>query len=266
MSEVKSACSDIYPLASYQRTKHKSTMKTAVKNPNANPIIERIDREIARQRTSRSAVCVKAGLSRDFLRKMAERGPQASARSASLEKIAGVLGLDFAELVGVGEATEIPPEFENVRGDVRPARIKGLTSKLALRDLPVRGTAAGAVANNGFRLTDDIIDFVARPPALAGIDDAYAIYVTGESMIPLHKPGDLCCVHPGRPCLPGDSVIIQVKYSEDAPIEAYIKTYIRTTPEWVITKQYNPPSEIKYKVGNVYKIHHVMTMREIFGV
>lgn len=230
-----------------------------------NLIIERIDREIARQKTSREAVCLKAGLSRDFLRKMAERGPGASARGASLKKIAIALGISLTEIINADDVTEIPAELKNVRGDIRPARIRGLTSKAAVRDLPVMGTAAGAVAN-GFRLTQDIIDVVGRPPALLGIDEAYAIYVTGESMIPLHKPGDLCCVHPGRPCLPGDSVVIQIKLAEDAPIEAYIKTFVRTTPEYVITQQYNPPAEVKYKIKTIYKMHHVMTMRELFGV
>lgn len=163
-----------------------------------------------------------------------------------------------------------PPEVETktgakaIAGEIRPAKV-GLGETHLRRDLPVVGTACGAIAN-GFIIGNDVIDYVLRPPALSGIDQAYAIYVEGESMLPLHKPGDLCFVHPGRPCLRGDSVIIQLKHGEGKPIEGYIKTFIRANDEWIFAQQYNPAGEVKYKKAFVYRMHHVLTMKELFGV
>ena len=39
--------------------------------------------------------------------------------------------------------------------------------------------------------------------------DAYAIQVVSESMSPLHKPGDLCFIHPHRFYRDGDSIVVQ---------------------------------------------------------
>jgi phage repressor protein C with HTH and peptisase S24 domain/DNA-binding XRE family transcriptional regulator len=156
-------------------------------------------------------------------------------------------------------------EAKAIASDVRLAQLLESAEERLRRDLPVMGRAAGAIAN-GFIIDNNVIDYVPRPPALLGIDQAYAIYVQGDSMVPLHKPGDLCFVHPGRPCLRGDSVIIQLKHGENKPIEGYIKTFVRADEHWIIAQQYNPPGEVKYKKAFVYRMHHVLTMKELFGV
>ena len=150
-------------------------------------------------------------------------------------------------------------------GDVRGSGLKVPLAKALPRNLPVLGTVRGAVASNGFQLRDETVDYVGRPPALLGVDDAYALYVVGDSMSPLHRPGDICCVHPGRPCQPGDSIIIQVKNGPTAPIEAYIKILVEETKDWIVTRQLNPSAEMRFKRSTLVNMHHVMTMREILG-
>ena len=85
-------------------------------------------------------------------------------------------------------------------------------------------------------------------------------------MAPLHKRGDLCFVHPGRPCLAGDSVIIQIRIRKEGPSETYIKTLVKLTEEWIVAKQYNPPCEVEYKRETVIQLHHVLTVNEMFGI
>jgi SOS-response transcriptional repressor LexA len=230
-----------------------------------NPILERIDRELARQGKSREAISKEAGLSRDYLRKMGTRSPKGSGNLAAISKIEKALGFEGGELLA--EITKADPDegAKSITGEIRRAKVKRGLTEHHPRDLPVVGRASGALAN-GLIIDNDAVDLVFRPPALSGIDQAYAIYVTGESMVPLHKPGDLCFVHPGRPCLRGDSVIIQLKHGESKPIEGYIKTFIRANEEWIIAQQYNPPCEVKYKKAFVYRMHHVLTMKELFGV
>lgn len=222
-----------------------------------NRLVERID--ALRGAETREALCIRAKLSRDFIRKIEMRGPAASARADTLVKIANALG------VSVGELTQ-PQISDQVgaapRSEVRP--IKRRADLPSTRDVPVYDAILSSGAD-GFEIVENVIDYVLRPPALAGLNGVYALYVVSDSMAPMHRPGDLCFVHPGRPCLAGDSVILQIRTDPAGPIETYIKTYMRTSGGWIVTQQYNPPKEVKYAASSVLKMHHVMTMRELFG-
>ncbi|HUO54933.1 MAG TPA: hypothetical protein VMU18_09340 [Rhodoblastus sp.] len=132
------------------------------------------------------------------------------------------------------------------------------------KDLPVRGTAAGN-AINSFTLTNDVIETVRRPPALEGVPDSYAIRAIGRSMVPLHKPRALCFVHPHLPYGPDDSVVIQIRTHESAPVLAYIKVFVRETEDGVVVKQLNPPQESSFSHSEIVTIHKIMTMDDIFA-
>ena len=101
--------------------------------------------------------------------------------------------------------------------------------------------------------------------ALEGSPDAYALRVTGELMLPLHRPGDLCIVHPHRPYRRGDSVIVQVRTYEGATAEGYIKAYKRQTDDMLYCEQYNPPAEVAYKKATIISVHKVLTVAEMLG-
>lgn len=134
------------------------------------------------------------------------------------------------------------------------------------RDLPVYGTAAGAVSGAFILDMGDVVDYVRRPPALAGIDKAYAIYVEGDSMWPEHKPGDLRIVHPGRKPQPGDDVIVITQNHEHDRPQAYIKRLVRRTADKVVVRQLNPAFEHAFQREFVVALHRVLTMNELFGV
>ena len=211
---------------------------------------------------TRESVCKAAGLSRDLLRKLASR-PTAMPRFDNAARIAHVLGVSVESLLD-----DEPTETSNpspLRGEVRPAPVKPLASREMDRDLPVQGTAAGALLGS-FEITREVIDYVRRPPALVGVPNAYAIYVTNDSMFPMHSSGELRFVHPGRPILRGDTVVIQIKPHATAEVEGYIKLFEGYKDDWLIARQLNPEGTVKYKRDTIDKVHKVLTMNDLFGV
>ncbi|MDI9847342.1 S24 family peptidase [Rhodoblastus sp. 17X3] len=210
-----------------------------------------------------SAFATAAGLNKDTLTRTIGRGGTPSMET--LRKIAAWLGVPVNDLLAsggpFGETTA-----KNWRNrEIAPAPVKRPAAESMRRDLPVRGTAAGS-AVNGFEISPNIIEYVRRPPALESVLDAYAIQVVGESMSPLHRPGDLCFLHPHRFHRRGDSVVIQLKAHDGAPIEAYIKTFKRETQDEIIVEQLNPKAEIRYKKNTILSVHKVLTMSELFGI
>jgi len=73
------------------------------------------------------------------------------------------------------------------------------------RNLPVYGCARGGV-DGSFEMNGQGMDYVERPPSLAGARNAYAVYVQGDSMSPRFEAGWLLHVNPNRPVRRGDNV------------------------------------------------------------
>lgn len=134
--------------------------------------------------------------------------------------------------------------------------------------IPILGTAAGAVISESFEGTSlgEPIGRIQLPPALEGTRGLYAVYVAGESMQPMHSPGDLRIIHPHKPALPGQSVVVQTRAWDADPGQAYIKIYERSTPDKVILRQLNPPATIEIPARHVTALHRVLTTAELFGV
>lgn len=131
--------------------------------------------------------------------------------------------------------------------------------------IPVYGTAAGSVMGS-VAISDNVIDYVARPHGLRNAQHSYALYVTGISMQPLYKQGDILFLHPGRPPRSGDIVVIQTQNHKDADVISYVKEYVRRTDDGILVKQYNPEAEIVFKHDTIKEIHRVMTVNELLGV
>lgn len=190
------------------------------------------------------------------------RGKSASPRVDTLEKLALVLKTTPQWLTGVDASSDAPAG----------AMAAGLSGKIAnmpagafANDVPVMGTAAGSLAQGAFQFEGGVIDYVRRPPALVGSRDIYAIYVEGDSMFPEHRAGDLRFVHPHRPARIGDSVVVQTRKHESAPIEATIGHLKKVTHDRVILGKINPPASVDLIRGTVVAIHRVMTMNDLFG-
>ncbi len=153
--------------------------------------------------------------------------------------------------------------------EIRMADVAAPGRDLAM-DLPVRGTALGSVIDGKFEGFDffgaDAVDYVRRPPGLASVRDAYAIFVVGDSMHPAHPHGSLRFVNPHRPAAIGDTVVVQTRRWESDPGQGYIKVLRRRSGERVVLEQYNPPMTIEVPVKYVVSIHKVPELNELYGV
>lgn len=133
------------------------------------------------------------------------------------------------------------------------------------RDLPVRGVAVGGT-DADFQLNGETVDYVRRPPGLAKVRDAFAIYVVGDSMSPRFEEGELLFINPHRPARPGDDVLIEMKPNGHEAGDAFIKRLVKRTPTQWVCRQFNPPAELSYPVAEVKHVLRIMSGADLLGV
>ncbi|HYD17504.1 MAG TPA: S24 family peptidase, partial [Patescibacteria group bacterium] len=125
--------------------------------------------------------------------------------------------------------------------------------------VPDNGYAAGSeeVAKKsvtGLNLANgDIVDWVARHPALNGIKDAFGIYVFSDSMEPRYFRGELIYVHPGRPAEPNKDCVIEMKNGD-----AYIKRLLKVGDQKIRVRQFNPPGDSDVPLKDVQALYSVI--------
>ncbi len=215
-----------------------------------NPLVARLDAACESLGITREALSLRAGLDRGYLQKLNDRGPHASVRTATLIRLADAADIPRGELLGMAPGKSVaPPSLPSQR--------------LPGAQVPILGVAAGAIAG-AFAISNQAIGWVDRPPGLQHVPDAYAVYVTNDSMSPAHNPGDLRFVNPHKPPRAGDTVIVQIS-SNGSEFEAYIKTLARQSGEWLVCQQLNPAAEVKYSLNTVRRLHKVLTMNELFN-
>lgn len=191
-------------------------------------------------------------------------GRSKNPRIDTLRRIAPVLETTAEWLMTrQGEKVAIPPQ----EGDVVSAPMERTYERLD-RDLPVFGTAKGSLVDGveGIDIfSTTAVDYVRRPAVLVNVPGAYAVYVSGDSMEPVHPNGALRLVHPHRPVSPGDSVIVQTRHYNGAPSQGYIKVLRRRSGDRLILEQYNPAAKIEIPVKYVLSVHKVLDMNDLFG-
>lgn len=226
----------------------------------------RIDRRLKALGLSMRDASLRAGLNEGAVRDLKRRST--NARIGTFAKLAPVLGTTEEWLInGTGPeeiASGVPPVVAlPAVGDVRPSDVRMPDPDVFPRDLPVHGTVAASVINgkDTFEI-EQVIDYVRRPPSLAKVRDAYALFVTGESMVPMYRPGDLVMVHPYKPPAVGDTVIVQLRGD---PPQGFIKVLVGRTPEYLLLQQLNPVATIKCKHESIKAVHKVMTLAELMA-
>lgn len=125
-------------------------------------------------------------------------------------------------------------------GDVVVTKAEPPVLLAGSKSIPILGTAMGSIVRDdieGFRFEGGELGYTARPEQLANVPDAYAILIVGDSMVPLHPPGERRLVNPRRPTAPGNTVIVITKHWEDDPGQAYIKVLKRRTQTSIILEQ-----------------------------
>lgn len=204
---------------------------------------------------------VRGGLERTFIRDIVA-GKKTSIRGASIGKLAAALEIpETALLQAISAPGSLAP---TMKGEARLAPVTP-PARVLPADVPILGTAAGSLAG-AFRLGEEAIGWVQRPPGLAQARDIYAIYVQGSSMEPEHRPGDLRFVNPHRPPRVGDSVVVQTRWHENRDVESYLGHLKRRTEEKTAIGKLNPVAEVDFENRFVVAVHKVLDMNELFGV
>lgn len=211
-----------------------------------------------------------AGLDKTYLRKLFER-PSSSPRGNTLERLAQALQVDVTHLVHSPSDQHQSdfmlehPDGTKSQVEVKSAPINPPARQSMPNDVPVLGTAAGSM-EGAFQLTDGVIDYVRRPPALMNARDVYSIFVEGSSMYPEHKHGDLRFVSPHKPARVGDSIVIQIKNDGRLTYDAMIGHLLKRTSTQIQIGKLNPEMTLTYSLNDIVSIHKVLDMNELFGV
>jgi phage repressor protein C with HTH and peptisase S24 domain len=123
------------------------------------------------------------------------------------------------------------------------------------RMLPVLGEVVGG-SDGHYDFNGTVLDYVACPPSLANVPDAYAVWIDGESMYPRFKSGELAYVHPRKPARRGDDVVVQVRpNAEDAPPRGFVKELVGYSGDKLVLKQFNPDIRIEFPRDDIVSIH-----------
>ena len=122
--------------------------------------------------------------------------------------------------------------------------------------IPVRSAGRGGSEQEMF-LQDGPIDYVRRPPSLAQVRDAYAIYVVGDSMQPRFRPGQILHVNPFKPAQPGAGVVVTKTNGA-----VLIKEFVRQDGKTLHVRQYNPAETLDYLTAEVAAVHVVVGLQE----
>ena len=167
---------------------------------------------------------------------------------------------------GLREATAPAAGETGAQPDGTPVAVPVPSAPEMSKDLPVRGTAAGADGEVGAMQFDGgVVDYVRRPPGVSGAKEVYGLYVVGDSMWPKYPNGELVICHPRRPVNPGNDVILQVQRGEHADLEVFVKNFVRRNQKEIVVQQYNPERTLSFRPSDVVAIHRILSLPELLG-
>jgi phage repressor protein C with HTH and peptisase S24 domain len=158
----------------------------------------------------------------------------------TLQRLAGALGV-------TAEALALRAGAQSATATLSPLQLPA--------DVPVLGTAVGGDSGD-FSFNGMVVDYVRRPQGVAQMRNIYALWVTGDSMAPWNRRGDLIYVTPTRPPVPGDHVVVEL-----AGVQAHeagtamVKLLAGQTPTQYRLRLYNPERDFTIARMRVKAIH-----------
>ncbi len=160
--------------------------------------------------------------------------------------------------INVDEPALLDPVVFDCQGALRSYRFssnglapKSHTRTAAFTDnrcLPVRGRAQGGQDGN-FVIEEQPIDWTFRPADLQGVNDAFAVFVSGDSMVPKYKNGDLVYVHPTRSIAKKRYVLV-----ETTEHKGFIKQFVSWQEDVLVVQQFNPEQEVRIPKETVLRL------------
>jgi transcriptional regulator with XRE-family HTH domain len=199
----------------------------------------------------------RAGLTQADLARDLELAPSAVSRMLRGERqmklaeaiqTAAFLGVSEEEVLRRAGATDTSEREPRRRG--RPPRSATMASAPALRQdtVPIRS------AGEQHRAPDDgPIGYTLRPANLAGVRDAYAIYMVGDAMEPRYEPGWLLHIHPFKPPTRGRDVVV---YTKDQRV--LIEQFVQWDGEVLVLRRIHPDETFRIPRDDVLSCHLIV--------
>ena len=124
------------------------------------------------------------------------------------------------------------------------------------KDLPVLGAARGG-ADALFLDNGKVAEHIERPAFLIGAPDAYAVYMTGDSMEPRYLPSELLFINPARPIPRGCFVVVQKTNAA-----ALVKRGVSQCGPAITVEQFNPEERFKIPRFEMVAVHRIVGSKE----
>lgn len=236
---------------------------------------ERIQARLTATGKSAHAVSLEIGAGQGYVRDLLDPAKGGYPRADKLNALARALNTTIDFLTGVSANPD------QVQSDVSitDRRIEWRGPQPDLPPIPLVGTGDCATIQfedeTGQMLdvercsfdSDHTVRMIARPPALQGARDLYAIYFHGESMMPRFEPGEVGIVDPSRPAGPGDYVLVQLNNGEeDRVTSVLVKRLVRTSARELVLEQFNPPATFTVPRARVARVHRILPQTDLlFG-
>lgn len=248
-------------------------MKTASSEASVDQLLARIEQRRAELDISERELSMRVTGKPDLVRDVRRKRHFPS--TENMVKLAEALNVSFDYLTGITNTPD--PVLSEVGFSDR--RIDWRGPQPDLPPIPLVGTGDCATiefaAQSGEMLeiercsfdADHTVRMIARPPALQGARDLYAIYFQGESMMPRFEPGEVGIVDPTRPAGPGDYVLVQLNNgSEDHVTSVLVKRLVRATTKELVLEQFNPPATFTVPRKRVARFHRILQQTDLlFG-
>lgn len=116
------------------------------------------------------------------------------------------------------------------------------------RDLPVRGRAQGGTDGN-MTIEENPIDWTFRPADLQGVHNAFAVFVTGDSMEPKYRNRDIAYIHPTQRPQRGRYVLVETKSRG-----GFIKRFEGWQKDCLKLSQHNPARDLLFERSEVLNV------------
>ncbi len=191
--------------------------------------------EIERRGLDMKRLSQDAGLGETYVRDAIKRG---RGKFENLFKVVALLGYPPEWLTS---EAEIEPQPKRRPDSFRPQITPG--AELVTREaLPIYAAAQGG--DGHIIVTFDAVQHVKMPAILEGVKGAYGILVTGDSMDPEFRPGDMALInphlHPMR-----DETHVFYDHPPDGEAEAIVKRLLSWTADVWRLRQFNPPLDFE---------------------
>ena len=144
-------------------------------------------------------------------------------------RVAEILGIDERILK---EPSSSPSEFLRMTREPRGQPRGSIW-------IPVYGHSVGG-KDGEFILSGNEVSEVLAPPGLSHVQNAYAVYVVGDSMEPRYFAGETVFVNPRLPISRGAFVVAQISSAQDTVPHAYVKRFVSQDSKRLRLEQYNP--------------------------